>query len=83
MAGPDRILGHASFATTMKLYGGLTAEALESAAGTPADAFEPKPAGTALHPTTDASSDDDCRCRFDPRCLRDGLVRPTRICVLS
>jgi integrase len=37
-----RILGHASFATTMKLYGGLTAEALESAAGTLADAFEPK-----------------------------------------
>jgi integrase len=36
-----RILGHASFATTMKLYGGLTAEALESAAGTLADAFEP------------------------------------------
>jgi integrase len=29
-----RILGHASFATTMKLYGGLTAAALESAAGT-------------------------------------------------
>jgi integrase len=39
-----RILGHASFATTMKLYGGLTAEALESAAGALADAFEP-PAG--------------------------------------
>jgi hypothetical protein len=38
-----RILGHASFATTMKLYGGLTAEALESAAGTMADAFEPRP----------------------------------------
>jgi hypothetical protein len=38
-----RILGHASFATTMKLYGGLTAEALESAAGTLADAFEPPP----------------------------------------
>jgi len=38
-----RILGHASFATTMKLYGGLTAEALESAAGTLGDAFEPKP----------------------------------------
>lgn len=37
-----RILGHASFATTMKLYGGLTAEALESVAGTLADAFEPK-----------------------------------------
>ena len=27
----------------MKLYGGLTAEALESAAGTLGDAFEPKP----------------------------------------
>jgi integrase len=38
-----RILGHASFATTMKLYGGLTADALESAAGTMGDAFEPKP----------------------------------------
>lgn len=38
-----RILGHASFATTMKLYGGLTSEALKSAAGTLGDAFEPKP----------------------------------------
>jgi hypothetical protein len=38
----DWILGHASFATTMKLYGGLTAEALESAAGTLGDPFEPK-----------------------------------------
>ena len=38
-----RILGHASFATTMKLYGGLTADALESAAGTMGSAFEPKP----------------------------------------
>jgi hypothetical protein len=28
----------------MKLYGRLTAEALESAAGTVADAFEPRPA---------------------------------------
>jgi len=27
----------------MKLYGGLTAEALENAAGTLANAFEPKP----------------------------------------
>jgi hypothetical protein len=35
--------GHASFAMTMKLYGGLTAEALESAAGTLGNAFEPKP----------------------------------------
>ena len=35
-----RILGHASFATTMKLYGGLTSQALESAAGTLAGAFE-------------------------------------------
>jgi integrase len=38
-----RILGHASFATTMKLYGGITAEALESAAGALGDAFEPRP----------------------------------------
>ena len=38
-----RILGHASFTTTMKLYGGLTTEALESAAGALGDAFEPKP----------------------------------------
>jgi integrase len=38
-----RILGHASFATTMKLYGGLTAEALENAAGALASAFELKP----------------------------------------
>jgi integrase len=37
-----RILGHANFATTMKLYGGLTQEALEKAAGTLGDAFEPK-----------------------------------------
>ena len=37
-----RILGHSSFATTMKLYGGLTSEALESA-GTLGEAFEPKP----------------------------------------
>jgi integrase len=40
-----RILGHASFATTMKLYGGLTADALESAAGTMGNAFEPKQPG--------------------------------------
>lgn len=38
-----RILGHASFATTMKLYGGLTAEALKNAAGTLGDAVEPRP----------------------------------------
>jgi len=37
-----RILGHANFATTMKLYGGLTAEALDKAAGALGDAFEPK-----------------------------------------
>jgi hypothetical protein len=37
-----RILGHASFAKTMKLYPGLTAEALQSAAGTLGDAFERK-----------------------------------------
>ena len=37
-----RILGHANFATTMKLYGGLTAAALETAAGTLGEAFEPK-----------------------------------------
>ena len=35
-----RIMRHASFATTMKLYGGLTTDALESAAGTMADAFD-------------------------------------------
>jgi hypothetical protein len=40
----QRILGHASFATTMKLYGGLTAAALESAAGTLGNAFESAPA---------------------------------------
>ena len=38
-----RILGHASFATTMKLYGGLTAQALDSAAGMLAGAFESRP----------------------------------------
>jgi hypothetical protein len=38
-----RILGHANFATTMKLFGGLTAEALDKAAGALGDAFEPKP----------------------------------------
>ena len=38
-----RILGHASFATTMKLYGGLTAQAPDNAAGTLAGAFEPRP----------------------------------------
>jgi integrase len=37
-----RILGHANFATTMKLYGGLTSEALDKAAGALGDAFEPK-----------------------------------------
>lgn len=37
-----RILGHANFGTTMKLYGGLTQEALEKAAGALGDAFEPK-----------------------------------------
>lgn len=37
-----RILGHANFATTMKLYGGLTAEALDKAAGALGDAFEPR-----------------------------------------
>jgi hypothetical protein len=37
-----RMLGHANFATTMKLYGGLTAEALDKAAGALGDAFEPK-----------------------------------------
>jgi integrase len=37
-----RILGHANFATAMKLYGGLTAEALDKAAGALGDAFEPK-----------------------------------------
>ena len=38
-----RILGHASLATTMKLDGGLTAAALENAAGALASAFEPGP----------------------------------------
>ena len=37
-----RILGHANFATTMKLYGGLTSEALDKAAGALGDAFEQK-----------------------------------------
>lgn len=37
-----RILGHANFATTMKRYGGLTAEALDKAAGALGEAFEPK-----------------------------------------
>jgi hypothetical protein len=36
-------LVNASFSTTMKLHGGLTAEASESAAGTLANAFEPRP----------------------------------------
>jgi hypothetical protein len=35
-----RVLGHASFAATMKLYGGLTAEAVQGAAGVLASAFE-------------------------------------------
>ena len=39
-----RLLGHASFITTMKLYGGLTAEALEKAAQALGDAFKLKPA---------------------------------------
>ena len=43
-----RILGHASFATTMKLYGGLTSEALEAAAGVLGTAYDPKPD---KHPT--------------------------------
>lgn len=38
-----RILGHATFATTMNLYGGLTAEALRSAADALGSAFEPRP----------------------------------------
>lgn len=38
-----RILGHATFATTMNLYGGLTAEALKSAADALGSAFEPRP----------------------------------------
>jgi integrase len=35
-----RILGHGSFATTMKLYGGLSSEALKNAASALGDAFE-------------------------------------------
>ena len=38
-----RILGHASFAITMKLYGALTDEAREGAAKRLGGAFEPKP----------------------------------------
>jgi hypothetical protein len=37
------IAGHANFATTVKLYGGLTAEAIEKAASTFADAVESRP----------------------------------------
>jgi len=47
-----RILGHANFATTMKLYGGLTPEALESAAGTLVDAFEPRPDKSRINGST-------------------------------
>jgi integrase len=38
-----RILGHANFATTLKLYGGITSEALENAGGKVANAFIPRP----------------------------------------
>ena len=37
------ILGHANFATTLKLYGGITSEALENAGGKIAEAFNKKP----------------------------------------
>jgi integrase len=37
------ILGHANFATTLKLYGGITSEALNNAGGKVADAFKPRP----------------------------------------
>jgi integrase len=40
------ILGHANFATTLKLYGGITSEALKNAGGKVADAFKPKPDDT-------------------------------------
>ncbi|MDB6014603.1 MAG: integrase family protein [Gammaproteobacteria bacterium] len=42
-AAVHTILGHANFATTLKLYGGITSEALENAGGKVADAFKPKP----------------------------------------
>jgi hypothetical protein len=38
-----RILGHANFATTVKLYGGVLPEALDSAAGKTGAAFETRP----------------------------------------
>jgi integrase len=38
-----RILGHANFATTVKLYGGVLPQALESAADKTGAAFEPRP----------------------------------------
>jgi hypothetical protein len=38
-----RSWGMPNFATAMKLKGGLTPAALETAAGTLGDAFEPKP----------------------------------------
>ena len=37
------ILGHANFATTLKLYGGVTSQALESAGGKVAEAFKTQP----------------------------------------
>jgi len=50
-----RLLGHASFITTMKLYGGLTAEALEKAAEALGDAFELKPAEDGTREASDKS----------------------------
>jgi integrase len=38
-----KVLGHSSFATTQKLYGGVTAVALASAATAVADQYAPKP----------------------------------------
>lgn len=37
------ILGHANFATTLKLYGGITSEALSNAGGKVAEAFKKQP----------------------------------------
>jgi integrase len=50
-----RLLGHASFTTTMKLYGGLTAEALEKAAEALGDDFELKPAKDGVREASDKS----------------------------
>jgi integrase len=41
-----KILGHANFATTLKLYGGVLPQALERAGGKTGAAFEPRPTKT-------------------------------------